>query len=257
MWPKFLLLVVYIVCVPVMGQAQTVEYFTVQSGTGFFVNRDYLVTNAHVVKDCKQVVVGGGVTAHEAEVVMLDNERDMALIRSSLGVSNFAPLRTDIESLKNGDKVLLVGYPGEKGAAGEVSIAEGTIQQLQFNELGIPWQFYISDVVAQGNSGGPVLDTSGNVIGMVRGMVDVQTYNQLSREVVSSKRMGMAISLRALRHFLENQGVYLQWGGSNLLTYTSSVLEENARRYIVNVQCHIKTAAPAPEATGEAPMEAN
>jgi len=250
---RALVLLCYVLILSTPSQAQYIEYFSVQSGTGFFVNRDYLVTNAHVVRECKHVVISGAVAVQNAEVIVLDNERDMALIKSSAGVSNFAPLRTDIDSMQVGDSVMLVGYPGEKGAAGEVSVAEAKVQRLERSAVGNPWQFYISDVVAHGNSGGPVLDNSGNVIGMVMGIMELKTINMLSREKISEERLGVAISLRALQHFLENQGVYIQWGGSNLLTYTNSILEENARRYIVNVQCRIKTDAPTEHLTQDQP----
>ncbi len=221
------------------------EYYTVQSGTGFFVNRDFLVTNAHVVKECKDkdVVISGPIPEQQARVAALDVEHDMALIKSDAGVTNFAPLRIDINTMKVGDSVMLVGYPGEQGAQGEVSVAEGKVQKLELNAYGNPWQFYISDAVRQGNSGGPVLDNSGNVIGMVMGMLEVKTFNMYSKEQLSQEKLGVAITLRALQKFLEDQGVFTQWGGSNLVMYTSSILEENARRYIVNVQCRIRTSA--------------
>jgi V8-like Glu-specific endopeptidase len=217
------------------------EYFKVQSGTGFFVNRDYLVTNAHVVRECKNVVINGAVPEQEAEVVVLDEEHDMALIKSKAEVSNFAPLRIDINTMKAGDNVIIVGYPGEKGASGEVTVSQAIVKKLEMNDVGNPWQFYISDAVQHGNSGGPALDSSGNVIGMVMGMMELKTMNMVSNEEISKERLGIVISLRAIQHFLENQGIYVQWGGSNLLTYAGDIIEENARRYIVNVQCRKKT----------------
>jgi len=148
--------------------------------------------------------------------------------------------------MKVGDSVMLVGYPGEKGAAGEVSVAEGKVQKLDLNAYGNPWQFYISDAVRQGNSGGPVLDNSGNVIGMVMGMLELKTYNMSSNEEISKEKLGVAITLRALQKFLEDRGIFTQWGGSNLVMYTRDILEENARRYIVNVQCRTVSSTPPP-----------
>lgn len=235
-----------ILFMPITAVAQEMEYYTVQSGTGFFVNRDFLVTNAHVVQECKDkdVVISGPIPEQQARVAALDVEHDMALIKSDAAVSNFAPLRIDINTMKVGDSVMLVGYPGEKGAQGEVTVSEGKVQRLEFNAYGNPWQFYISDAVRQGNSGGPVLDNSGNVIGMVMGMLEVRTYNKLSNEQLSQEKLGVAITLRALQKFLEDQGVFTQWGGSNLIMYANNILEENARRYIVNVQCRLRTSSP-------------
>lgn len=237
-----------ILLTPLCAMAQGMEYYMVQSGTGFFVNRDFLVTNAHVVKECKDkdVVISGPVPEQQARVAALDEVHDIALIKSDAGVSNFAPLRIDINTMKVGDSVMLVGYPGEKGAQGEVSVAEGKVQRLELNAYGNPWQFYISDAVRQGNSGGPVLDSSGNVIGMVMGMLVMSTYNEYTKEQLSQEKLGVAITLRALQKFLEDQGVFTQWGGSNLVIYANNILEENARRYIVNIQCRIRTSGETP-----------
>lgn len=233
------------VCLSASAQAETTTvYYSISSGTGFFINREYLVTNAHVVRGCEKVSLAGAVSVDEAQVVTLDDEHDLALIRSSVAPQEFAPLRLDIDNMKAGDNILLYGYPGEKGIRGEATSAAAKVEKMEYNSIGKPWQFYITDVVQQGNSGGPVLDNSGNVIGVTVGMMELKTVNPYTQEQYSQRKLGVAISLRALQYFVEGQGVYIQWGGSNLLTYENGVLEDNAKRYIVNVQCRKQVDPP-------------
>jgi serine protease Do len=223
------------------AHAQEIQYFNVQSGTGFFVNRDYLVTNAHVVKGCSKVSINGAVPPQEADVIVTNEEHDLALIKSETQPADFAPLRMDIDTLKVNDNVLLIGYPGEQGFKGHYTVSTAQVKKLKLDKIGKPWQFYISDVIAHGNSGGPALDASGNVIGVVVGMMELTTMNSVTLEPISEERLGVVIALRALQGFLEDNGVYVQWVGSGLLTFGEGVLEENAKRYIVNVQCRMKT----------------
>ena len=214
---------------------QIVRYFHVQSGTGFFVNRQYVITNAHVVKSCTEVYVKGAIPEQKAEVKVLDDANDLALIETKESPKQFAPLRFNIEDLKVGDKVLLMGYPGEPGARGVYSVATAKVEDMH-EIAGSEGRFYITDVVEHGNSGGPVFDTSGNVIGVVVAKSILYTVNAVTQERLSEKHVGLVISLATLKQFLFDHGIFTEWLGSSLL-YADSYIEDNAKAYIVNVQC--------------------
>lgn len=232
--------------------AQTiVQYYAVQSGTGFFVNRDFIVTNEHVVEGCSRVDISGPLTLEGAEVVLTDKERDLALIKSSVTPQEFAPLRMDIDGMKPDDGVVLFGYPGESGMHGQYTFAKAKVEKMEFDTIGSPWQFYISDVLQHGNSGGPVLDMSGNVIGVAVGRMQLKTMDMATNQQIGERRLGVVISLRALRDFLESHGIFVQWGSSGLLTLGDSTLMDNAKNFIVNVQCRMKTDGPGNGATPE------
>jgi S1-C subfamily serine protease len=103
---------------------------------------------------------------------------------------------------------------------------------------GNPGQFYISDVVEHGNSGGPVFDASGNVIGVVVAITSINTVNQSTKEIVAEKKVGVVIDLGTLKDFLLAHGVFTQWSGS-YLTMNNGYIEDRAKDYIVNVQCRM------------------
>ncbi len=233
----FLLFIVPNFC---SAQGRVYQEFKVQSGTGFFVNRQYIITNAHVVDGCQSVVIKGAVPEHDAKVLVLDKEHDLALLETDMPPPQFAPLRFDIEDLKSGDKVLVIGYPGEAGARGEYAVAEAHIEdiKLENSENNSKW-LYITDVVEHGNSGGPVFDTSGNVIGVVVAKAVITTSYQDTHQKVSEKPVGVVITLATLKQFLLDHGVFSEWGGSGIL-FANDYIEERARDYIVNVQCRIK-----------------
>ena len=234
---------------PTLAFAQStplIRYFHVQSGSGFFVNRQYVVTNAHVVTGCALALVKGATPEQEATVRVRDEEHDLALLETTRPPSEFAPLRFDISGLKSGDKVLVVGFPGEAGLRGEYRMADATIERLSAGDLGTPGQFFISDVVQQGNSGGPVFDTSGNVIGVVVAKSLLTTLNGATHEKIAEQHVGVAITLATLKQFLFDHGVFAQWMGSGLL-YGDQYIEDRAKNYIVNIQCRTPTQGPDAE----------
>jgi S1-C subfamily serine protease len=217
---------------PLAGSA---EMMRVQFGTGFFVNREYVITNAHVVTGCTEVYIKGAVPEQKATVKVTDTTNDLALIATQDSPKQFAPLRFNIEDLKVNDKVLLMGYPGEAGVRGEYTVATGQI--LNMHEImGSEGRFYITDVAEHGNSGGPVFDTSGNVIGVVVGKTTLFMVNSVTKEKSNEQHVSVVISLATLKQFLFDHGIFTEWLGSSLL-YADSYIEDNAKSYIVNVQC--------------------
>jgi len=131
------------------------------TGSGFYISDGLLLTNTHVVSGFKKVMVrffGGREIV--ADVLSSDARRDVALLKTeSVGLSGLS-LRLDKPELTS--QVFVIGSPlGEKQ---EGSISAGIISGYRDNELGPMIQ---SDVaVTHGNSGGPLLDDKGNVIGL-------------------------------------------------------------------------------------------
>ncbi len=145
------------------------------SGTGFFVTQDVVATNYHVVKDAKQIsLLVGGITV-QGELLLKDSQNDLALLRITspnlqmmtgalkgmrcLAIGNSDGART-------GDAVLAIGFPLAGILAATPSVAQGLIS----NSSGIdndPRMFQISVPIQSGNSGSPLLDSNGRVIGVV------------------------------------------------------------------------------------------
>lgn len=97
---------------PVPSVTPKAEEKGISTGTGFFVDaKGNLITNAHVVKDCKVVVVKlmDGKPAHKARVVATDTSNDLALLTVEDAVgTKFASLRM---GTRLGEGVAVFGYP--------------------------------------------------------------------------------------------------------------------------------------------------
>jgi S1-C subfamily serine protease len=135
-------------------------------GSGFFITRDgYLLTNFHVVKDANKVEVKYKMRVLKAEVVEVDEDNDLALLK--VAGKDFAPLaisRKDSADL--GDAVFTIGFPNIDMQGIEPKYTDGKISSLA-GMRDDPAEYQISVPVQPGNSGGPLCDASGEVVGIV------------------------------------------------------------------------------------------
>jgi S1-C subfamily serine protease len=143
------------------------------TGTGFFVTADgVLVTSAHVVKGAKRISIRKGSQAFEAEVIRADRANDIAILKTQ---GNFQPLPiASSKGTKLGESVFTVGFPNTqlqglepKLTRGEVNSLAGIQDDLRFFQVSVP--------VQPGNSGGPLLNSQGEVIGIITARLDDRT----------------------------------------------------------------------------------
>jgi serine protease Do len=135
-------------------------------GSGFvYDNRGHILTNNHVVADAEKITVTfyDGVEA-KATVVGTDKQSDVAVIKVDL--TNYPPLpKGDSAKLKVGELVMAVGSPFDLSQ----SVTTGIISALERNEVGInPYESFIQTdaPINMGNSGGPLVNMDGEVIGI-------------------------------------------------------------------------------------------
>lgn len=142
-------------------------------GSGFFITKQgHILTNAHVVGDAirMRVVTAGRKQKLSAEVLRVDKARDVALLRleeipASLDIVTL-PIRTQIPNI--GEPVYVLGTP-QHHAKLQDTLTHGVVSAYRenFKLHGISADFIQSDAeVHGGNSGGPMYDQFGNVIGM-------------------------------------------------------------------------------------------
>jgi S1-C subfamily serine protease len=139
-------------------------------GSGFVIDRKGdIVTNDHVVQSATGVRVGfsGGAT-YPAKVVGTDPSTDLALIRVNAPGSALHPLTlTDSGKVEVGDPVYAIGNPFGLDRTMTAGIVSATGRDIQApNGLGIPNAIQTDAPINHGNSGGPLLNALGNVVGI-------------------------------------------------------------------------------------------
>ncbi len=162
----FATLIAFSLCLPAFAQDKPKALGPIAgSGTGFFITADgYLLTNHHVVEGARDIWIKTDKGLLPAKVVKVDKKNDLAVLKVE---GKFAALPL-LSSRKVGlaEKVFTLGFPRPKVQGFSPKFTDGVISSL----AGIqddPRDFQISVPVQPGNSGGPLVDQYGNVIGVI------------------------------------------------------------------------------------------
>ena len=131
----------------------------------------YVVTNHHVIDGCNNVEIINRGKAISATVVSFDSNNDLALLKSNFKPLHTFPLRRD--NPYNLMDVYVAGYPFGYDISTPIKITEGIVSSLA--GLGNNFsQIQIDAAVQPGNSGGPIIDSKGNVVGVVVSKLDLE-----------------------------------------------------------------------------------
>lgn len=143
------------------------------TGSGFFVSGNIIATNEHVVNEATNVEVvvtnNTEVKTYEAKVLCTDKANDLALLQisdQSFTPVNSLPYTIARKSYDAGSSVFSMGYPYAKNGMGdEVKITDGIISS-KTGFKGDVATYQISAPIQPGNSGGPLFDKQGNLVGI-------------------------------------------------------------------------------------------
>ena len=137
------------------------------TGTGFFVSADgYLVTNHHVIEHGKKFIVRQGEIVREATLVVVDATNDLAILKVDPGsaVFPYLPVR-GVTDPTPGSDAFTIGFPDPDNLGLAPKTTKGSITAL----AGLrddPRHYQTSVQIQPGNSGGPLIDEAGHVIGV-------------------------------------------------------------------------------------------
>jgi uncharacterized protein len=202
------------------------------AGSGFVVDRmGYVVTNHHVVDGCAQITVFSSAGAQKAGVIADDGRNDLAVVgpikqaASSLAFSG--------QRARLGQSAIAVGYPLQGILATSVNVTTGTVSAL----AGVgddTRMIQITAPVQPGNSGGPLFDQSGAVIGVVTSKLDALKTAELIGDV--PQNVNFAIREAIVRAFLDAKGIEydIQPPRANLDTET---IADRAKKAVVRIEC--------------------
>jgi S1-C subfamily serine protease len=174
------------------------------TGSGFFVTNDgWLLTNRHVVNNCAEIdiVVAGNRLKTVRKILSLSS--DLALIKA-----NYSPYRTaefrSGKGIRPGSTVVVMGFPLTGILSPEVNVTRGNVSALA-GIAGDATVLQHTAPVQPGNSGGPLLDDSGNVVGVVVSKADVNWFAKETGDI--PENIAFAIKSSIARVFLDAEGI--------------------------------------------------
>jgi S1-C subfamily serine protease len=202
-------------------------------GTGFYIASDRVLTNFHVVDGCKGITVGNNREGAEAVAKMIAGDRgaDLAALSTDARVEKPAQIQMAISGPPSID-LAIVGYP-ERGLPvleAELDLVSAGEDDLKSESSRYPF----IGAVRRGNSGSPVLDLSGAVVGVVTAKVNTPAVYQSTGEVIDN--LGFAIPNRTVLKFLRTNRIEFA-GATAAENLSPERLLDRAHDFVRQVAC--------------------
>lgn len=201
------------------------------SGSGFGIDERHILTNAHVVEGARSVAIGGDRISAPAEIVFSDPRNDIALLRVDQNLPACARFR-DALDLHLGEDVIVLGFPlqgllgtGPQATAGNVSALCGIGNDTSVLQFSAP--------IASGNSGGPILDQSGLVVGLVHASLNLDRVREGGS---NAENVNFGVKGAVVRAFLGTVGIDPLIAGAGAARSRADIVRE-ARGYIYRITC--------------------
>ncbi|OJU75841.1 MAG: hypothetical protein BGO09_13500 [Bacteroidetes bacterium 47-18] len=180
-----------------LGKIEAASVAAKVQGSCFVIDKNgYLLTNYHVVEQAKSVHIkgigGDFSTLYAADVVAFDSETDLAILKLKNSALKFPDLPYSLKTntAQQGSKSYVLGYPLTQSMGDEIKLTEGLIS-AKSGYKGSASQYQISAAVQPGNSGCPIFDEDGNVLGVVNGKLS------------NAEGVGYAVKSLYIKTFLE------------------------------------------------------
>lgn len=172
------------------------------NGSGFFISeKGYIATNYHVIEDAKDIQIEyfqkGLKQSFKAKIIVSDKQNDLAILKIDDDKYKILPripyvFNTVIKDV--GTEVFALGYPIASVMGEEVKFTDGKIS-AKTGLQGDVRVYQISTPIQPGNSGGPLFDTKGNLVGI--------TSAALNKEYFNSENVNYAIKCTYLKNLID------------------------------------------------------
>lgn len=202
------------------------------SGTGWALGNSYLVTNYHVANGANTITVkgvnGDHNTGYTAEIIATDKVNDLAILRINdsrfKGFGNL-PYGVTPRIADVGEDVFVLGYPLTQALGNEIKLTNGIISSRTGYQGDVAC-YQMSAPVQPGNSGGPMFDKKGNLIGIV------------VAGVPGAENVGYAIKTSYLKILIESTNLNIKFPANNTIS-TLSLAEKvkRVKNYVFYIEC--------------------
>lgn len=208
------------------------------SGTGVIINKTgHVLTNFHVVDACKKILVfGTDRRERSAQRLGVDKRNDLALLQTEVAGPDAPALLRVGHAVRSGENVMAVGYPLTGILSSEANVSFGYVSATAGigDDTSV---FQLSAPIHKGNSGGPILDSTGLLVGLVTSKLNPVTTARVSGDIPQNIAFG--IKSEVVQLFLGTQNVSFGSGPTKLPRLDNPELAALAKKMVVQVICHL------------------
>jgi S1-C subfamily serine protease len=203
------------------------------TGTAFAISKtgDFL-TNYHVVKGCASVRLGNAGVRTDGLVIANDERNDLAVVRAQISGVPLLHFREG-KPIRPADPIVVLGFPYAGLLATTAQVTTGAISALAGVRDDTRY-FQLTAPVQPGNSGGPLLDLSGNVVGIVTARINALAVAEATGTL--PENINFAIKSLIVRGFLEANRIDYETAQSTGKLDPADV-GESAAKSVVMLEC--------------------
>jgi len=199
------------------------------TGTAFAISQDGIfLTNFHVVRGCSHVAVN----SKSASVMQTDPTDDLAVIKSGQPTTSYATFRLPSDG-RAGESVVAIGFPLTGLLAPQANVTTGTVSAT----AGIANDeryLQITAPIQPGNSGGPLVDAGGLVVGVVSAKLDAIKMASVTGDI--PENVNFAIKGSVIQRFLQSIPLHVRSTAGATRLETADIAAA-AREYTYLVEC--------------------
>jgi S1-C subfamily serine protease len=187
-------------------EQEKAKLYIIGSGTGFFVSSEgHVVSNDHVVGICRSVAAKIDGKIINFNVISTDKVNDLGLIKGDYKSKKFLSIKTD--GAEFGEDIVAFGYPLSDDLSDSVKLTRGIVSSLSgpgnnYSEI------QIDAAIQKGNSGGPVMNMDGQVVGVASS--GLSKLYILEKNEFIPENINFAVAAPTLSNFLKANGVSIR-----------------------------------------------
>jgi S1-C subfamily serine protease len=164
------------------------------NGTGFFISKDgYIATNYHVIAESTEIelefIRNGQKQNYKAKIIQSDKQNDLAILKiddNSFSPFSLIPFNFETSLTNVGTNVFALGYPMALSLMGtEIKFTDGKISSKTGFQGDIS-TYQMTTPIQPGNSGGPLFDFDGNLVGVNSAKIRADVADNVSYAIKSS-----------------------------------------------------------------------
>ncbi|MDB9865096.1 trypsin-like peptidase domain-containing protein [Candidatus Thioglobus sp.] len=194
-----------------------------KSGTGFYINENgYLLTNNHVVDSCSSVWIDDGNSKIQASIIKVNAKLDIAVLRINKKTSAYAIFG----QVRTGEDVMTLGFPLGDILGEEIKATKGVVSAL-VGYQGDKDYLQFTAPIQPGNSGGPLLNEGGFVVG-------INTSNLVGEDL---QNINFAIKGTSALNFLGQYGIEFEHK-DYVDAISSADIVEQSKEFTVRILCN-------------------
>jgi hypothetical protein len=185
---------------PFIPSSYEIKLLPKRYGTGFLISKNkYVITNYHVIEKANTIRVcgvNGNKKSHlSTKLVYYDSLLDLALLKLDDNISiNNVPFILGQSNSMIGEDIFVLGYPLLTTMGQDIKLTNGLISSIN-GFKGDTISYQISSAIQPGNSGAPLFNKSGELVGVV------------NAKHLNAENVGYAIKVSNLRSFIKKSGI--------------------------------------------------